>query len=51
MRKLIEWALVSPDGIIEAPERWANFDDEDAELSMEALGNYDAFVDGPGDPG
>jgi len=29
MRKLIESALVSLDGVIEAPERWANFDEED----------------------
>src|SRR5258706_13948751 len=46
MRKLIESALVSLDGVIEAPERWANFDDEAAALSMEELGNYDAFVMG-----
>ena len=46
MRRLIESALVSLDGVIEAPERWANFDDEDAALSIEALGNYDAFVMG-----
>src|SRR5882762_11720824 len=46
MRKLIESALVSLDGVIEAPERWANFDDEDAALSMEQLGNYDAFLMG-----
>jgi dihydrofolate reductase len=46
MRKLIESALVSLDGVIEAPERWSNFDDEDAALSMEQLGNYDAFVMG-----
>ena len=46
MRRLIESALVSLDGVIEAPERWANFDDEDAALSMEQLGHYDAFVMG-----
>ena len=46
MRKLIESALVSLDGVIEAPERWANFDDEDAALSIEELGKYDAFVMG-----
>jgi dihydrofolate reductase len=46
MRKLIESALVSLDGVIEAPERWANFDDEDAALSMEQLSNYGAFVMG-----
>jgi len=46
MRKLIESVLVSLDGVIEAPERWANFDEEDAALSMDALANYDAFVMG-----
>jgi dihydrofolate reductase len=46
MRKLIESVLLSLDGVIEAPERWAKFDDEDAALSMEQLGNYDAFVMG-----
>ena len=45
MRKLIE-SLVSLDGVTEAPERWANFADEDVALSMEQLGNYDAFVMG-----
>jgi dihydrofolate reductase len=46
MRKLIESTLVSLDGVIEAPERWANFDAEDTALSLEELGNYDAFVMG-----
>ena len=46
MRKLIESVLVSLDGVTGAPERWANFDAEDAALSMEQLGNYDAFVMG-----
>jgi dihydrofolate reductase len=46
MRKLIESSLVSLDGVIETPERWANFDDEDAALSMEQLGNYEAFLMG-----
>jgi dihydrofolate reductase len=46
MRRLIESTLVSLDGVIEAPERWASFDAEDAGLSMEELGNYDAFVMG-----
>jgi dihydrofolate reductase len=46
MRKLIESALVSLDGVIEAPERWANFDAEDRALSIERLGNFDAFVMG-----
>ena len=46
MRKLIESTLVSLDGVVEAPERWANFDDEDAALSLEQLVNHDAFVMG-----
>ncbi len=44
MRKLIESTLVSLDGVIEAPEQWATFDAEDTALSLEQLGNYDAFV-------
>jgi hypothetical protein len=43
MRKLIESTLVSLDGVIEAPERWANFDAE-ATARPRATGNYDAFV-------
>ena len=46
MRKLIESTLVSLDGVIEAPERWATFDDEATELSMQELDKYDAFVMG-----
>ena len=46
MRKLIESTLVSLDGVIEAPERWASFDAEASALSLEQLGNYDAFVMG-----
>jgi len=46
MRKLIESTLVSLDGVIEAPERWAIFDAEATALSLEQLGNYDAFVMG-----
>ena len=46
MRKLIESTLVSLDGVIESPERWAIFDDEAGELSMQELDNYDAFVMG-----
>jgi dihydrofolate reductase len=46
MRKLIESTLVSLDGVIEAPERWATFDAEATALSLEELGNYDAFVMG-----
>ena len=46
MRKLIESTLVSLDGVIEAPERWASFDAEASALSLEQLGSYDAFVMG-----
>ena len=46
MRKLIESTLVSLDGVIEAPERWASFDAEATALALEQLGHYDAFVMG-----
>jgi dihydrofolate reductase len=46
MRKLIESTLVSLDGVIESPERWAIFDEEATERSMQELDNYDAFVMG-----
>jgi dihydrofolate reductase len=46
MRKLIESTLVSLDGVIEAPERWATFDAEATAYSIEQLGSYDAFVMG-----
>jgi dihydrofolate reductase len=44
MRKLIESTLVSLDGVIESPERWAIFDEEATQRSMQELDNYDAFV-------
>jgi dihydrofolate reductase len=46
MRKLIESTLISLDGVIESPERWAHFDDESAELAMQQLDDYAAFVMG-----
>ena len=46
MRRLIESTLVSLDGVIEAPERWANFDAESTAYSTEQLGNYYVFVMG-----
>jgi dihydrofolate reductase len=46
MRKLIESTLVSLDGVVEAPEQWANFDAEDAAFATERLRTYDAFVMG-----
>lgn len=46
MRKLIESTIVSLDGIVESPERWALFDEEAVQYSMNELDNYDAFVMG-----
>ena len=46
MRKLIESTLVSLDGVIESPDRWSIFDDEAAQLSMQELDKYDAFIMG-----
>jgi dihydrofolate reductase len=46
LRKLIESTLVSLDGVIESPERWARFDDEAAALAMAQLDDCDAFVMG-----
>ncbi|MBS2553471.1 dihydrofolate reductase family protein [Catenulispora sp. NL8] len=46
MRKLIESTLVSLDGVIEAPERWARFDEESSAFALEQLGGYEAFVMG-----
>ena len=46
MRKLIESTLISLDGVIESPERWAIFDEEAAQMSMRDLDNYDAFIMG-----
>jgi dihydrofolate reductase len=46
MRKLIESTLVSLDGVIESPDRWALFDDESAALAMQHLDGFDAFVMG-----
>ena len=37
---------VSLNGVTEAPERWANFDADATALSLEQLGNYDAFIMG-----
>ncbi len=46
MRKLIESTLVSLDGVIESPDRWAPFDPAAVQLSMRELDNYDAFLMG-----
>jgi dihydrofolate reductase len=46
MRKLIESTLVSLDGVIGSPDRWAPFDDEARQLARETLDHYDAFLMG-----
>ena len=46
MRKLVESTLISLDGVVEAPERWAAFDAEAAAYSLDQLDHYDAFVMG-----
>jgi dihydrofolate reductase len=46
MRKLIESTLISLDGVIESPDRWAPFDDESAAFAMAQLDAYDALVMG-----
>jgi dihydrofolate reductase len=46
MRKLIESTLVSLDGVIESPDRWAHFDEESGALAMRQLEDFDAFVMG-----
>lgn len=46
MRKLIESTIVSLDGVVESPDRWAPFDEEAVEYSMNELEKYDAFVMG-----
>lgn len=46
MRKLIESTLISLDGVIESPDRWAPFDEESAELALRHLDEFDAFVMG-----
>jgi dihydrofolate reductase len=46
LRKLIESTLISLDGVIESPDRWASFDDESVAFAMKQLDDYDAFVMG-----
>ena len=46
MRKLIESTLLSLDGVIEAPDRWAPFDEESRQRALADLDKYDAFVMG-----
>ena len=44
--KELESTLVSLDGVIESPERWAIFDEEATQRSMQELDNCHAFVMG-----
>ena len=44
MRKLIESTLVSLNGVIETPERWASFDAEATALSLDQLGPSSAIA-------
>jgi dihydrofolate reductase len=46
MHKLVVSTLVSLDGVIESPNRWANFDAEDAQYAMDQLGDFNAIVMG-----
>ena len=46
MRKLVESTLVSLDGVVEAPNRWSNFDEESAARALTRLDDFDAFVMG-----
>jgi dihydrofolate reductase len=46
MRKLIESTLVSIDGVIESPDRWATFDAEAGQMALQELDHYDAFLMG-----
>jgi len=46
MRRLVEATLVSLDGVVEAPHRWAVFDDEAKAVSLAALEHYDGFLMG-----
>jgi dihydrofolate reductase len=46
MRKLVVSTLVSLDGVIESPNRWANFDEEDTQYAIDQLGDFNAFVMG-----
>lgn len=46
MRKLIESTLISLDGVVDDPGRWAPFDEEAKRHSLAELANYDAFLMG-----
>ena len=44
MSPLIESTLVSLDGVVEDPMRWAHFDDEARTLALDNLRGYDGFL-------
>ena len=46
MRKLIEYTLISLDGVIGAPRLWAHFDEESTTLARNRLDDFDAYVMG-----
>jgi dihydrofolate reductase len=46
MRRLIESTLISLDGVVEDPGRWAPFDEEAKRHSLAELASYDAFLMG-----
>jgi dihydrofolate reductase len=46
VRKLIEYTLITLDGVIGEPTRWSNFDEESAALALKRLDDFDAYVMG-----
>ena len=46
MRKLIEYTLITLDGVIGDPKRWSIFDEESAALARKRLDDFDAYVMG-----
>lgn len=46
MRRLIESTLISLDGVIESPDRWAIFGQDEATASATEFERYDAFLFG-----
>lgn len=46
MRKLIEYTLITLDGVIGDPKQWSFFDEESMILNRKRLDNFDAYVMG-----
>ena len=44
MRKLVEYTLITLDGVIAEPKRWSNFDEESLALARKRLDDFDAYV-------